>query len=121
MASASPATAAAMGGEAAEAGTTPAVPAADSAGAAEAEVDAELRRHADDELRWRMGGRHSRSELAEAAADLRALIKVKVADDQDLKTAQQAVAEAAHFFVALQQEAAGLGVSADEQLQHYVQ
>ena len=59
--------------------------------------------------------------LAEAAADLRALIKVKVADDQDLKTAQQAVAEAAHFFVALQQEAAGLGVSADEQLQHYVQ
>ena len=59
--------------------------------------------------------------LAEAAADLRALIKVKVADDQDLKTAQQAVAEAAHFFVAIQQEAAGLGVSADEQLQHYVQ
>ena len=59
--------------------------------------------------------------LAEAAADLRALIKVKVADDQDLKTAQQAVAEAAHFFVALQQEADGLGVGADEQLQHYVQ
>ena len=68
----------------------------------------------------RLGPEATRA-LAEAAADLRALIKVKVADDQDLKTAQQAVAEAAHFFVALQQEADGLGVGADEQLQHYVQ
>ena len=44
-----------------------------------------------------------------------------MADDQDLKTAQQAVAEAAYFFVALQQEADGVGVGADEQLQQYVQ
>ena len=68
----------------------------------------------------RLGPEATRA-LAEAAADLRALIKVKVADDQDLKTAQQAVAEAAHFFVALQQEAEGLGVGVDEQLQQYVQ
>ena len=67
----------------------------------------------------RLGPNATRA-LAESAADLRALIKIKVADDQDLKTAQQAVAEAAYFFVALQQEADGLGVSPDERLQHYV-
>ena len=41
------------------------------------------------------------------------------ADDQDLKTAQQALAESAYFFVALQREADDLGVSADEQLKQY--
>ena len=57
--------------------------------------------------------------MADAADDLRKLLRVKVADDQDLKTAQQALAESAYFFVALQQEADGLGVSADEQLKQY--
>ena len=80
---------------------------------------AEGRRDAGAPLLARLGPEATRA-LAEAAADLRGLIKVKVADDQDLRTAQQAVAEAAHFFVALQQEASRLGVSADAQLQQYV-
>ena len=57
--------------------------------------------------------------MAVAADDLRKLLRVKVADDQDLKTARQALAEAAYFFAALQQEAKGLGISADEQLKQY--
>ena len=57
--------------------------------------------------------------MADAADDLRKLLRVKVADDQDLKTAQQALAESAYFFVALQREADDLGVSADEQLKQY--
>ena len=52
--------------------------------------------------------------MAEAADDLRKLLRVKVADDQDIKTAQQGLAESAYFFLALVQEAEGLGVSADE-------
>ena len=57
--------------------------------------------------------------MAEAADDLRKLLRVKVADDADIKTARQALAEAGYFFLALEQEAKGVGVSADEQLQQY--
>ncbi len=57
--------------------------------------------------------------MADDADDMRKLLRVKVADDQDIKTAQQALAESAYFFVALQQEADGLGVGADEQLKQY--
>ena len=57
--------------------------------------------------------------MADAAADLRALLRVKVADDTDLKTARQALAEAGYFFVALRREAEGLGVSPEEQLKQY--
>ena len=64
-------------------------------------------------------GPEATRQMAEAADDLRKLLRVKVADDQDIKTAQQGLAESAYFFLALVQEAEGLGVSADEQLQQY--
>ena len=54
--------------------------------------------------------------LAAAAAALCKLLRVKVEDDQDIVTAQQALAECGHFFVKLQAEAAERGVSETELL-----
>ena len=43
--------------------------------------------------------------LGAAGADLRGLLRIKIEDDQDLKTAQRALAECGYFLVLLRQEA----------------
>ena len=43
--------------------------------------------------------------LGAAGAELRALLRIKVEDDQDLKTAQQALAECGYFLLLLREEA----------------
>ena len=49
--------------------------------------------------------------LGAAGADLRALLRIKVEDDQDIKTAQQALAECGHFLLLLREEAPKRGLS----------
>jgi hypothetical protein len=51
--------------------------------------------------------------LAEAVTDLRKLLRVKVEDDQDLVTAQQALSEAGYFLLLVESEAAAKGKTAD--------
>ena len=51
--------------------------------------------------------------LAEAVTDLRKLLRVKVEDDQDLVTAQQALSEAGYFLLLVESEAATKGKTAD--------
>lgn len=49
--------------------------------------------------------------MGKAGADLRALLRIKIEDDQDLKTAQQALAECGCFLVLLAEEAPKRGLS----------
>ena len=43
--------------------------------------------------------------MAEAAAELRGLLRIKVEDDQDLLTAKRAMAECGYFLLAVRSEA----------------
>ena len=54
--------------------------------------------------------------LGSAGAELRGLLRIKVEDDQDLKTAQQALAECAAFLLLLRDEAPKRGLSHAELL-----
>ena len=45
------------------------------------------------------------SSLADAAAELRKVLRIKVEDDQDILTAKRALAECGHFLLQLDAEA----------------
>ena len=49
--------------------------------------------------------------MSHAGAELRALVRIKVEDDQDLKTARQAIAECAAFLRLLREEAPKRGMT----------
>ena len=50
-------------------------------------------------------------DLGAAGAELRGLLRIKCEDDQDLKTAQQALAECGHFLLLLRDEAPKRGLT----------
>ena len=50
-------------------------------------------------------------DLGAAGAELRGLLRIKVEDDQDLKTAQQALAECGYFLLLLREEAPARGLT----------
>jgi len=56
------------------------------------------------------------ARYAGSAAELRSLLRVKVEDDQDIVTAQRALAECGYFFLALKEAAAERSVSETELL-----
>ena len=51
------------------------------------------------------------ASLGAAGAGLRGLLRIKIEDDQDLKTARQALAECGHFLLLLKEEAPKRGLS----------
>ena len=54
--------------------------------------------------------------LGEAGAELRGLLRIKIEDDQDMKTAQQALAECGYFLLLLREEAPKRKISESELL-----
>ena len=54
--------------------------------------------------------------LGEAGAELRGLLRIKIEDDQDMKTAQQALTECGYFLLLLREEAPKRKISESELL-----